>query len=164
GITRALGVVAALHDDKDNIFATITARALNPGARIVAKAVEHSAEDKLRRAGADAVVSPNYIGGIRLAGEMVRPSVVQFLDRMIRDQEMTLRIEEITISEGSDMVGCTLANSQIRDKTNALVLAVRQSNGTYHYNPSGDFVIAAGTTLIVIAQTRDLAHLRTTLC
>lgn len=98
GIERASAVVCALTDDKDNLFVTISARALNATARIVAKCIEPSTETKLRRAGASSVVSPNYIGGMRMASEILRPKAVAFMDKMLRDKgEQQLRIEELRI-------------------------------------------------------------------
>lgn len=158
-VTHARGVIAALHEDKDNLFVTITARALNPSARIVAKAVEPSAEAKLRRAGADAVVSPNFIGGMRLVSEMIRPSVVEFLDRMLRDPKQHLRIEEILVPKMSPIARLPLAKSRIRD-TGAMVIAVRKPDGEYFYNPAGDLVLEPGTQLIVIARSEDVHRLR----
>jgi voltage-gated potassium channel len=158
GVERAKGVIAALSDDKDNLFVTISARHLNRGARIVAKSVESSTVPKLRRAGADAVVSTNQIGGMRLVSEMVRPTAVEFLDRMLR-QDHKLRIEDTTIGEGSPVVGFTLAEANLR-KSGALVIAVRAPDGTYHYNPEGREKLVAGSSLIVLAHPEDLVRLR----
>ncbi|MBK6574660.1 MAG: NAD-binding protein [Sandaracinaceae bacterium] len=116
GITQCHGIIAALSDDRSNLFVTISARALNKTARIVAKAVEASTERKLYRAGADSVVSPNYIGGMRLANEMIRPKTVEFLDRILQDRDGNqLRIEEIAIPEGSSIFGRTLSQTRIRN-------------------------------------------------
>lgn len=160
GVERCRGVVAALHDDKDNLFITVTARALNPKARIVAKAVEGPSEPKLRRAGADAVVSTNFIGGMRLVSEMVRPRVVEFLDQMLRDKEKNLRIEEVTIPEGSPLVGLAIRDSAIRKAADVLVIAVRLPDGTISHNPRPDLVLSANLTLIVLAMSREVALLR----
>lgn len=160
GITRAQGVVSALSNDKDNLFVTITARQLNPKARIVSRAKESSSANKLRRAGADAVVSPNLIGGMRMASEMVRPMVVQFLDLMLRDKEKTLRIEEATVPEYSMVEGKRLMDTQIRKITELLVVAVRSPDGAYKYNPGPDFVLRAGATLIVLGDSKDVVKLR----
>ena len=157
GIMRAKGLAATLREDKDNAFVTITARALNPKIRIVAKVTEDSAETKLKRAGADTIVSPSMIGGMRLASELVRPSVVQFLDRM-RSQD--LRVEEVPIPEGSKLVGHALRDTAIRHQTNVLVLAVREPDGSYSYNPGPDFLLASGQTLVVLCRTADLEQLR----
>jgi len=159
GVERAGGVIAALHDDKDNLFITITARALNAKARIVAKSVAASSEKKLKRAGANAVVSPNFIGGMRLVSEMIRPAAVEFLDRMLRDRDHNLRVDEASIPEGSALAGKTLAGSGVRE-TGALVIAVRLPEGRYVYKPSGDLALPAGSCLIVIAQSADLEKLR----
>lgn len=160
GITRARGVIAALTDDKDNLFITVTARSYNPGARIVAKAIEPSTEAKLRRAGANSVVSPNYIGGMRMASEMIRPATVQFLDRMLRDREgRTLRIEEIEVSEESGLLGKTLADTKIRT-LGVLVIAVHLPDGEYVYNPAGDQEIQKGSALIVLAEVPHVARMR----
>ena len=160
GIRRARGVVAALHDDKDNLYVTITARAANAKLRIVAKAVESTAGNKLKRAGADAVVSPMLIGGMRMVSEMVRPAVVQFLDLMLRDKDKNLRIEEVVIPAGSPLVGSALKDTDIRKATDVLVIAVRAADGSYTYNPRPDLVIEAEMTLIVLAQTPEIVKLR----
>jgi voltage-gated potassium channel len=160
GIRRARGVIAALHDDKDNLFVTISARALNPRARIVAKAVEASTDNKLRRAGADSVVSPNRIGGFRLVSEMVRPEVMQFLDVMLRDKQRNLRIEELLIPERSTLVGAQLRNTDIRRKTDVLVIAIRTPDGEFVYNPGPDTVIQKHSHLIVLGETAEVRRLR----
>ncbi|MCB9601904.1 MAG: potassium channel protein [Sandaracinus sp.] len=157
GIERARGIIAALSDDKDNLFVTISARHLNRGARIVAKAVESSTVPKLRRAGADAVVSTNQIGGLRLVSEMVRPTAVEFLDKMLR-QDHKLRIEDAGIREGSPVVGRTLAEANLR-KSGALVIAIRQPDGTYQYNPEGREKLVAGSALILLAHPEDMVRL-----
>lgn len=159
GVDRAGGVVAALTDDADNLYVTLSARSLNPAARIVAKAVNLEAEAKLRRAGASAVVSPNTIGGRRMASELVRPEVVEFLDQMHRTDH-ALRLEEIVIPSDSRLVGARLRDAPIRPRTNALVVATREKNGAFHYNPGPDSQLSAGMTLIVLGERRDVEALR----
>lgn len=158
GILRAKGLAATLPEDKDNVFVSITARALNPKLRIVAKMTEDSAETKLRRAGADSIVSPSLIGGLRLASELVRPSVVQFLDRIRSDD---LRVEEVPIPAGSTLVGTPLKDTNLRHQTSVLVLAVREPDGSYTYNPGPDFALAPAQTLVVLCRSEDLEPLRT---
>lgn len=160
GIERAHGIISALHEDKDNLYVTVTAAALNPRLRIVAKAVEPSARAKLLRAGAKAVVSPTQIGGMRLASEAIRPKVVEFLDLMLRDPKKNLRIEEVTIPEASSMVGCQLSETEIRSKGRVLVMAVRYGDGRYETNPAPDLRLEQGSTLIVLAETSDMKRLR----
>lgn len=160
GIERAAIVVAALTDDKENLFVTITARAFNPTARIVAKCVEPTTEPKLLRAGATNVVSPNYIGGMRMASEVLRPSAVAFLDRMLRDQgDKKMRIEELVVAPGRAVEGRALADTSIRNQ-GALVLAVRTASGEFIYNPPGSLRIEAGMALIILASIDDVKKLR----
>lgn len=160
GIEHCRGVVSALHDDKDNLFVTVTVRALNPRTRIVAKAIEPSAVEKMRRAGADSVVSTNYIGGMRLVSEMIRPQVTQFLDQMLRDRSQNLRIEEVTVPDDSPLVGLQLRESAIRKESDVLVIAVRDAGGEIVHNPPPSIVIRKGMTLIVLARTKDVIRLR----
>lgn len=160
GIGLAKGLIAALTHDRDNLYVTLSARSLNPTARIVAKVVEREAVAKMIRAGANATVSPNTIGGIRMASELIRPSVVQFLDLMLRDKDKNLRIEEAIVPEGSHLVGVKLKEAPIHDKTNTLVMAIREPDGNLRYNPSQDITIVAGTVLIVMGEVSDIGRLR----
>ncbi len=157
-VKHARGVIAVLHDDKDNVFVTVSVRALNKKATIIAKAVEVSAKSKLRRAGAHRVVSPNEIGGRRLVSEMIRPYAVEFLDRLL-SVDRTLRIEGVLIPPGSNLVGKRLMDATIR-KTGALVVAIRDMEGGYEYNPGPEAKIQAGDSLIVIARHVDMERLR----
>jgi voltage-gated potassium channel len=153
GIERARGIISALTDDKDNLFVTVTARALNPSLRIVAKAIELRAEAKLRRAGADAVVSPNMIGGLRMASEMVRPTVTSFLDVMIRDKDRTLRIEEVPLPAGSRWSGLRVTELEL-DRHRVLLLAVKSpgDGAGFLYAPGPEHQLAGGETLIVLGE------------
>lgn len=161
GIRRAAGLIAALHDDRDNLFVTITARALSETIRIVSKAAESESITKLRRAGADAVVSPAVIGAVRLASEMVRPSVLEFLDQMVRHPDQPRRIEEILITAESPLVGGTLASARLGDVADALVIAIRFLDGHHEYDPDADLTLRAGMVLLVLVKSEDVSALRT---
>ncbi len=160
GLRRAKGVVATLDDDKTNMFVVVTARQINPRARIVVKAVSPSAAEKLRRAGADSVVAPNFIGGMRIASELLRPHVVRFLDEMLRDQEARLRIEEASVGEGAPLVGKSLREADLRERAGVQVLAVRSADGEMNYAPALETRIAHGQTLIAIGRPDQIAKLR----
>ena len=160
GIQRARGVVAALTQDKDNLYVTLSARSLNPTARIVSKVVEDEAAPKILKAGASSTVNPTMIGARRLASELIRPEVNEFLDQMLRDKEKTLRLEEVTIGRGSSFVGICLKDTPIRRETRALVVAVRATDRAFVYNPDPDYLIAEGTTLIVLGEAESILKLR----
>ena len=161
GLERARGMVVALPDERDNLFITVTARQTNPTIRLVATAADAKAERRLKRASADAVVSPSRIDGQRMASEMVRPEVVGFLDHMLHAQERPLRIEEIPLGPGSDMVGKALRDANLRKEADLLVLAIRDpATEQYLYNPGPDHVLEVGTTLIVLGPVESVHRVR----
>jgi voltage-gated potassium channel len=154
GITRARGIISALTEDKDNLFVTVTARALNHRVRIVAKAIEVKAEPKMKRAGADAVVSPNVIGGLRMVSELVRPELTGFLDVMLRNKEQALRLEEVVVPPDSRWAGRPIAEIDLGARR-LLLLAIRDpasEGGRFTYNPPGDAVVSGGSILIVLGE------------
>jgi voltage-gated potassium channel len=160
-IGQARGLVSALASDKDNLYVVVSARQANPGARIVARGSDLPILEKLKKAGADTVVSPNYIGGLRMVSEMIRPQVVQFLDVMLRDKKKVIRIDEVRLSEGSSLHGKKLAEAALRSEEHVTVLAVRDSGQKdYLYNPAGDFELRAGQTLVVLGALDDVDRLR----
>jgi voltage-gated potassium channel len=160
GIARARGVVAALTHDKDNLYVTLSARSLNAGARIVSKVVEDEAAPKIMKAGASATVNPTMIGARRLAGELIRPEVHEFMENLVRDKDKNLRLEEVVVGPGSSFVGQQLKDTPIRRETRALVVAVRGSDRVFSYNPEPDYVIGEGTTLIVLGEADSIVKLR----
>lgn len=160
GVDRARGVVAALTEDKDNLFVTLSARSLNSAARIVAKVIEDEAVPKMKKAGASAVVNPTMIGGRRMASELIRPQVTEFLDLMLRDKDKNLRLEEIPIESQSGLVGVALKDTPIRRETRVLVVAVREPDRSFIYNPDPDLILNRGTTLIVMGETDSIVKLR----
>ncbi len=159
GVTRAKGVIAALTEDKDNLFVALSVRSLNAEARIVAKVIAPDAAPKMMRAGANATVSPNMIGGRRLASELVRPTVTEFIDQMLRDKDDVLRLEEVVIPDRSPFLGRSLREVPIRAETKLLVVALRVDR-KFIYNPEPSSVMEAGTVLVVLGEHANVARLR----
>jgi voltage-gated potassium channel len=161
GMDKARGVVAALSSDKDNLYLTVSARQTNPGVRIVARCAELSHVEKIRRSGADAVVSPNFIGGMRLVSELLRPAVVRFLDDMLRDRRAAYRIEEVRLGDGAAGLGATLRDARVRERFGMTVLAVRaRDNQSWVYNPDANEKLGPGMTLVVLGSAEQVAELR----
>lgn len=161
-IDRAQGLVSVLPDDKDNLFVTISARQLNPNLRIVAKGVAPHSRDKLLKAGADSVVSPNLIGGLRMVSEMIRPTVVGFLDMMLRDTQKTIRIEEVRLSHHCHIIGKTLRDAAIRQHFNVLVMAIQDPDSDhFQYTPDPDTHLELGMVLVVLGNVDGVNKLRT---
>jgi len=159
-IKKARGLASVLPEDKDNLLLTVTARLLNPGLRIVARCAEAGMSEKLLRHGANAAISPNMIGGLRLASELIRPSVVSFLDLMLRDQSGTIRVEEIAIVEGSPWVGKKLRELDIHGRYELLPLAIRKPDGDMKFNPRDDTVMAGGDVLVVMGDVANVWKVR----
>lgn len=165
-IGQARGLIAALSADTDNLFVCLSARDLQPGLTIVARAYDEDAMSKLRKAGADHVVSPNVTGGIRMASVLLRPQVMSFLDVVTRGEELALLLEEVKVPERSPLDGRTLAESGIRENTGAVVLAIRhgeERREPFIYNPGPTERVSAGDTLIVLGQGPQIDRLRTSL-
>jgi voltage-gated potassium channel len=162
GISKAQGLVSALREDKDNLVVTVTAHQINPNLKIVARCVESKMMDRLIRAGATSAVSPNMIGGLRLASEIIRPHVVSFLDLMIREQARTMRVSEITVGEGSSWIGKTLQGTGLHQRFELLPLALCNPGGEMTYDPPADAVLAGGDILIVLGDESNTWKARET--
>jgi voltage-gated potassium channel len=160
GLKRAKGVVVTLPDDRDNLFITVTARQTNPDLKLVVRSSGVASEKRLKRAGADSVVTPSRIGGMRMASEIARPQVVSFLDNMLRGPEQPLRIEEIPLGESCSMVDKALRDTDLRSQ-DLLVLAIRDKSGEHFiYNPSPDLLLEKGSTLIVLGPMESVQKFR----
>lgn len=158
GIEKARGILLSLPTDEANLFVTLTARSLNPRIRIVTKGIAVKSHKKMMKAGSDAVISPTFIGGMRMVSEMIRPSVVSFLDMMLRERERVLRFEEVQVKKESSLVGQTLGQAGLEAKTNALIVAVRREGSQdFEFNPKKDTEIRENDTLIFIA-TPEMVH------
>lgn len=158
GVAGAYGIYALLRHEKDNLFITLTARQLNPGIRIVAGADDPPAvEAKLRRAGADAVISPNALGGLRLVSELARPKVTAFLDRMLRSTEEGPLLREATVDRASPLCGARLIDLALPARLRVLVLALRRAGTAQtQYNPRAGHRVEAGDTLVLFGEEPQL--------
>lgn len=158
-IEYARGLIAALGDDKDNVFLVLSARSLNPELYIVARLNEEENEEKFLRAGADKIVSPNILGGRRLASLMVRPSMMSFMDGILEVAGNAMSLEEIAVDRIPSLVNRTLSDAGIGQRIGLLVLAIKSAQGQYQFNPKGQTVLGAGDTLVVMGTQEQLAAL-----
>lgn len=160
GIGRAQALVAALDTDAANLYVTLSGRSARPDLFIVARARVESAEAKLTQAGADRVVNPQQIGGERIAAMILAPAVADFLDVAMHDQRLEFRLAEVPVGNDSSMAGKSLRDTHLRDRTGALVLAMRDADGQFRTNPSPETLIQPGEVLIAIGTPDQLAALR----
>lgn len=160
GIIRARGVVAALSSEADNVLAVLTARVLNPKLTIVSRGDEEGSEKKLLRAGADRVVLPYEIGGRRMAAIVVEPSIMDFLDIMFSGDELAMELMEFKLKKDSAMIGKSLSESNIRDKTGgALIVGIKGVTGKMITNPKSSLILREGDTLIALGNQVSLDNL-----
>jgi len=151
GLDRARGLVSCISSDKDNLVVAFSARNLHPELRIVSRCSDQRDAEKLRKAGVDAIVTPDQIGGLRLVSELVRPTAVTFLDSMLREGGQ-LRIEEVTIAPGAQLAKGTLADVRQEESLELMVIAVRDADGSWHYNPPDSIPLPPGTGLIFMGS------------
>ena len=163
GIDNAAGMVVALRSDKDNLYLIFSSKQINSKLRIVARATEKDAVVKMRRAGADKVVAPNILGGLRIASEMIRPEVTAFLDIMLRDKAQNHRIDQINLPQGTALSGKKLSESKIRKASDVLVIAIQNEKGDFIYNPNPDYILKENTTLVVLGAVDAIVRLRNAL-
>jgi voltage-gated potassium channel len=160
GIMRARSLIAAIDTDAENVFVTLSARALRPDLVIVARARTEASEPKLLRAGATRVVNPQRIGGQRIAAAASQPHVVEFLDVVMHDGSLEFRLEEVPVGDGSLLAGQTLRQADVGETTGALVLAVLGRDGVFLANPPMHTPIEPGHVLIAIGTEEQLSALQ----
>jgi voltage-gated potassium channel len=156
GIEKARGLFAVTGDDNQNLVVSLTAKQLNPNLRVVARCNELRNSEKIKKAGADAVVSPTAIGGLRMASEMVRPTVVSFLDTMLRDREKNLRVEELPVPES--FVGRPISALNLKRCSHTLLLAVKTGED-WVYNPQESYIINQENTLVFMTTPEGIEEL-----
>lgn len=161
-VAKARGVAACLAEDADNLLVCLTVRGMSRDVRIVSRAYNEESYDKLHRAGADHVVSPNVTGGIRMTATLLRPSVVSFLDAATHGADIDLRLEETEIHGGSPLAGRSLADARIPQRTGLIVLALRRPDASegFVYNPGPETELRAGDVMIVLGDPSQVQKLR----
>jgi voltage-gated potassium channel len=159
GIERAKAVVAALATDTDNVFLVLTARQLVPELLIMARASQETAKIKLRAAGANYVESPYEMGAVSMAHRIIRPTVTSFLDLAFAHKRKDIQMEEIPVSNASELVNVQLKDSGIRQNYNLIIIAIKKADGNMLFNPSFEAVIAPNDTVIAVGEVDNLQKL-----
>ncbi len=159
GISEAKALICLLPNVADSVYVTLCARDLNPALWIVARTDEESGEKNLLRAGANQVLSPYRVAGSRLVQQMIRPNVSDFLELAVNKSSAGIAIEEVVVSDASQIIGKTLEQADLRRKTGVVVAALIDPTGKTVMSPGGSDVILAGTTMIVVGEKSSLMSL-----
>ncbi len=161
GITKAHGMICSLSTDADNVFTTLTSRYLNKDLYIISRAIEDHAHEKLIRAGADRTISPNEIGGRRMAALMLRPSVISFLDMITHVGDVVLDLEDVVVFTNSTLVNQSLRSARIPEKTGLIILALKKDNSDrMTLNPGPEEVLESGDSMIVLGTSEQVNALK----
>jgi voltage-gated potassium channel len=165
GIERAKGLIAVTPDDAINVFVVLSARQLNPALTIVARAAEEPTIGKLMKAGANRVVSPYQLVGRRIASVLLRPSIVNFLDVVVEEGDVAMRLEEVRVPPGSTLVGKHLREANIGQETGAIVVGIHGPDGQPRVNPSAAVTLSSitlqeGDVLIALGGEDQLRKLK----
>jgi voltage-gated potassium channel len=158
-IDRARGLIAAVSTDAENVYTVLSARLLRPDLFIIGRAETEDARIKLRRAGADRVISPYQIGGLQLAQTALRPAVVDFVELATSSDNLDLNLEQVRITEGSPLDGCTLVDASVRQRFGVVVVGIRRADGHMDFNPPPETAMRAGDDLVVLGRAGSLREL-----
>ena len=156
GIKRAKGVVCVLPSDAENLYVILTAKDLNQQIYIISRSEEEESEHRLLRAGADRVMSPYTLGGVRMAMAILRPAMLDFIEITTRQQSLELRMEEIPVCKGSPFISQSLEDSGIRKRYGLIIVAVKNDSGKMIFNPMANYIIAEGDRLIAMGEDENV--------
>lgn len=159
GIENASGLISVLPTDAENLFTVLTAKGINPNLRVVARAGEEGSEQKLLRAGADRVVSPYYIGGLRIAHTLIKPAVCDFIEFATKSGNIELQMEEVTIQHGSKLEGKTLDETGIGRDLGVIVVSINRPGEEMKFNPTSRTTVKGGDVLIALGDVKKLSEL-----
>ena len=160
-IKYAKGLISSLSSDLENVYTVLTARQMNPDLYIVARAIHKDADGKLKKAGAINTISPNEIGGTRMASLMLRPHVISFLDIITKAGDVILDLEDVVVHNHSSLINKSLKEAKIPEKTGLIVLSIKKKNSeSLSFNPSSDEILQVGDTMIVLGREDQVNQLR----
>ncbi|OLD18819.1 MAG: hypothetical protein AUJ01_06845 [Acidobacteria bacterium 13_1_40CM_3_65_5] len=161
GIERARGLIAAVGTDAENVYAVLSARVLRPDLFIVGRAETEDATIKLKRAGADRVISPYQIGAVQIAQTALRPAVVDFVELATSTDNLDLAMEQVTVAPRSTLANRSILDANLRQRFGVIVVGIQRQDRRMEFNPEPDTAILAGDKLVVLGHPDSLKKLET---
>ena len=159
GLPRARSVVAAVASSSDNLVITLSVRSVHPSIPVTARAIDDETERKLTLAGADAVVTPERVGGERIAALATQPGLAEFIDTVVRDSATEFRIRRFVVSHTSPSIGRTLSDLDLRRDSGAMVIGIAQTDEPLQINPDPHQPFADGDCVFGIGSAEQLESL-----
>lgn len=160
-IKQAKGIISSLPTDVDNVFVVLTARTMNRDLYIISRAIDKHAPNKLKRAGANKTISANEIGGRRMAAQMLRPSVVSFLEIVTSIDDVQLDLQDVIIGKNSEIAGQELKHLRIPDRFGLVVIATKKfGQASMILNPKSDLILNSGDAMLVLGNNTQVNELR----
>jgi voltage-gated potassium channel len=159
GIDRARGLIAAVGTDAENVYAVLTARVMRPELFIIGRAETEDATIKLKRAGANRVISPYQIGGVQIAQTALRPAVVDFMDLATSSDNLELAMEQVPIAAQSALANKTVVEANVRQQYGVIVIGIQREDNRMEFNPEPDTSICPGDKLVVLGRPDSLKRL-----
>jgi voltage-gated potassium channel len=159
GLERARGLIAVVGTDAENVYAVLSARVMRPDLFIVSRAETEDATIKLKRAGADRVISPYQIGGVQIAQTAVRPAVVDFVELATSADNIELAMEQITIAQRSALASASILDANLRQRFGVIVVGIQREDRRMEFNPEPDTRMQAGDKLVVLGRPESLKKL-----
>ena len=159
GIERARALIAALEGDAENLFVTLSARAIVPDLFIVARARQDESVPQLANPGPDGVGNPQELRAAPMATFVARPHVAEFVDVVMHERSLEFRMQEFDVPDDSPLAGQTLREADLRKRAGVLILALRSVDGTFNTNPDPDIVIEPHQVLIAVGTDTDFDRL-----
>ena len=156
GIKNAKALAALLPSDADNLYLVLTVKLISPSLFVLSKALDEEGEKKILQIGANKIVSPYMLSGLKIAQGLIRPTLVDFLDVIIRRKELSLSMEEFIVKKSSKIADKNLMESDVRKETNIIIVAVKKPGKEIIFNPSSDFVAKAGDTILVLGDKEEI--------
>lgn len=160
GLERARALATALPTDAENVFITLTARNLQPSIQIIAKSERESSCRKLRQAGADKIVMPHRVGAQQMERMISRPTTADLVELFAEASHLEMELDEFRVEEGNRLVGCSVADSKIKDEFDLLIVGIKDEGGHFRFNPKPQETIRTEDTLLLMGQVDNINRMK----
>jgi voltage-gated potassium channel len=160
-ISGAKALITAIPNDASNVYVVLTASEMNSKMKIISRSSNSQSDTKLKRAGAHNVIMPDRLGGQQMAKLVAQPDVVEFLDNILLQSTKGVKLEEVSCRELADcFIGKSIRELNVRDRSGANIIGLKDEAGGYIYNPSPEIVLDENFHLFVLGNKEQVYNLK----